>query len=223
MADKKETKIKTEMKIIQMSPKDITPYINNNKIHSDEQIDRLAGMIAEFGFDQPIVVDQAKVIIKGEGRWLAAKRLDLPTVPVHIADHLDEHQIKASRIADNKVASLEYDMEKMKFDLGSLERVGFDLNLTGLSFDELDDLMKNGEIGSDAPPNKDRPAEDYENSEIRQIVLIMDKEQFEKMLGNFSRLQKTFNCETNMGVVERLIEAFDSNPITDYKEAGDRS
>jgi len=127
--------------IVWLDPKELTPYINNSKIHSDEQIDKLAGVIAEFGFTQPILVDKDKVIVAGHGRREAALRLNMSSVPVVFADHLDENQIKASRIADNKLASLEYDKDKLAFDIGTLDRAGFDLNLTGIGFDEIKDLL----------------------------------------------------------------------------------
>lgn len=132
--------------IVWLDPKELTPYINNSKIHSDEQIDHLAGSIAEFGFNQPILVDKDKVIVAGHGRREAALRLNMSSVPVVFADHLDENQIKASRIADNKLASLEYDKDKLAFDIGTLDRAGFDLNLTGVGFEDIKELLAIGEL-----------------------------------------------------------------------------
>lgn len=193
--------------IVQMLTKSLIPYVKNNKIHDDEQIDQLAGMIAEFGFDQPIVVDENNVIIKGHARWLAAKKLGLENVPVIVADHLDEHQVMASRIADNKVSSTKYDMENMKFDLGTLERVGFNLNLTGLGLGELDELLKVGEMGSSSPENINRTQEQYDQSDVRQIVLIFNQEEFEEMLGNLQRLREKLQVESNTEAIKILVKA----------------
>ena len=135
-----------KMQVQWLDPKELTPYVNNSKVHSDEQIDKLSGIIAEFGFDQPIVVDRDRVIVKGHGRREAALRLNMSSVPVVFADHLDENQIKASRIADNKLASLEYDKDKLAFDIGTLDRAGFDLNLTGIGFEEIKDLLNPSEL-----------------------------------------------------------------------------
>jgi len=137
-----------KMEIKWLDPKELTPYVNNSKKHSDEQIDKLAGSIAAFGFDQPVVVDRERVIVKGHGRREAALRLGLKSIPVVFADHLDENQIRAARIADNKLSSLEYDVEKLSFDIGTLERSGFDLNLTGIEFDEIKGLLS-GELGGE--------------------------------------------------------------------------
>lgn len=203
MAKKKEK----VFQIVQMSPNSLIPYVKNNKIHDDEQIDNLAGMIAEFGFDQPIVVDENNVIIKGHARWLAAKKLGLENVPVIVADHLDEHQVMASRIADNKVSSTKYDMENMKFDLGTLERVGFNLNLTGVGLGELDELLKVGEMGSSSPENINRTQEQYDQSDVRQIVLIFNQEEFEEMLGSLQRLREKLQVESNTEAIKILVKA----------------
>ena len=118
--------------IVWLDPKELTPYINNSKIHSDEQIDKLAGVIAEFGFTQPILVDKDKVIVAGHGRREAALRLNMSSVPVVFADHLDENQIKASRIADNKLAlNAGWDDELLAVELGELNAADFDMALIG--------------------------------------------------------------------------------------------
>jgi ParB/RepB/Spo0J family partition protein len=116
---------------------DIVPYANNAKKHSDEQVNNLASQIYSFGFDQPIVVTKENVIIKGHGRLLAAKKLNLEEVPV-IVSTIDEYQAMAARIADNKVAEgQEYDRGKLKFDIHTLKRNEFDLKLTAHSAIEL--------------------------------------------------------------------------------------
>jgi DNA modification methylase len=120
--------------IFHLDPSELTPYANNSKKHTTEQIDEIAGQISKFGFDQPIVVDRSRVIIKGHGRREAAIRLRLKSVPVIIQD-LSEYEAMAARIADNKVASKTgFDMDKLAFDIGTLERNKFDLKSTG--FDE---------------------------------------------------------------------------------------
>ena len=133
---------KFKMTVEWMDPKVLKPYANNAKVHEDAQIDKLANSIAKFGFDQPIVVDKNNVIVKGHGRHSAALRLALKEVPVVIAKHLTEHEAMASRIADNKVSSLQYDMDKLHFELGTLDRVGIDLNLTGMEFDEIKEGLR---------------------------------------------------------------------------------
>lgn len=120
----------------------VIPYANNTKFHPPEQISLLAGMIAEYGHDVPIVVDSDLVVIKGHGRLLACKKLGMEQVPVIIRSDLSKLQAKAARIADNKVSESEWDMDILRIELEELEDLGFDLELTGFddfTFDEEED------------------------------------------------------------------------------------
>ena len=120
--------------VVQLDPATLTPYAKNSKKHPDDQLDKIAGQIHRFGFDQPIVVDENKIIIKGHGRREAALRLGLPTVPVIVRSDLNDHEKLAARIGDNKVAESDWDNDALKFEFGTLRRAEFDLDLTG--FDE---------------------------------------------------------------------------------------
>ncbi len=90
----------SELKIQMWIVDDVKPYELNAKIHSEEQVAKIAESIARFGWDQPIVVDKNGVIIKGHGRRLAAIKLGLIEVPVLVRDDLNEEQVKAARLAD---------------------------------------------------------------------------------------------------------------------------
>jgi ParB-like chromosome segregation protein Spo0J len=105
----------------------IIPYENNVKIHDQKQIEKIAESIRRFGWDQPIVVDKNGVIIKGHGRTLAAKHLGLDKVPVLVRDDLTDDQVKAARIADNRVAMGDIDTEMLQEELRKI-----DLDLSGI-------------------------------------------------------------------------------------------
>lgn len=126
------------MKVIQMSPGELTPYSGNAKVHPPEQIDRIANSIKAFGWQQPIVVDKDNVVIIGHGRLAAAKQLMLDTVPVVYADNLTEDQVDALRLADNKTNESEWDFGKLEEELAALDIAGFDMAQFG--FDEQTDL-----------------------------------------------------------------------------------
>ena len=85
---------------------EVTPYPHNPRRHSDAQVALIAGSIAAFGFNNPILVDAKAGIIAGHGRYLAALKLGLETVPVVILDHLSETEKRAYILADNKMADL---------------------------------------------------------------------------------------------------------------------
>jgi len=125
------------MKVEQRKIGDVKPYENNPRVN-DAAVDAVAASIREFGFRQPIVVDGDGVIIVGHTRYKAAQILDLKTVPVHVAKELTPAQNRAYRIADNQTASLaEWDKDLLPFELAGLQELGYDLELTGFSSDEL--------------------------------------------------------------------------------------
>ena len=123
---------------------EIIPYGQNPR-NNDCAVEAVAESIRQFGFRQPIVVDEAGVIIVGHTRWKAAQKLGLDKVPVHVAKDLTPEQIKAYRIADNKVADLStWDMELLPIELSELQGMDFDLELLGFSEDDLATLLDPG-------------------------------------------------------------------------------
>ncbi|KAA0215785.1 MAG: chromosome partitioning protein ParB [Leptolyngbya sp. PLA3] len=123
---------------------DITPYEKNPRIN-DGAVDAVAASLREFGFRQPIVVDEAGVIVCGHTRWKAAQKLGLAKVPVHVAKDLTPAQIKAYRIADNRSAELaEWDYDLLPIELGELQGMDFDLSLLGFDEGEIAKLLNAG-------------------------------------------------------------------------------
>lgn len=113
----------------------LIPYINNAKKHSDEQVDKIAASIREFGFLNPVLIDKNLNIIAGHGRVMAAKKLGLQTVPCAFIEGLSEAQRKAYILADNRLGELaEWDMELVNLELEGLDELGFDTDLTGFDF-----------------------------------------------------------------------------------------
>lgn len=132
------------MKLEERSTNDLRPYEKNPRINGDA-VDAVAASIREFGFRQPIVVDENGVIICGHTRWKAAKKLGLEKVPVHVAKDLTPAQVKAYRLADNQTASLaEWDFELLPIELADLQAADFDLELLGFDEDELASLLDGG-------------------------------------------------------------------------------
>lgn len=91
------------MDILQMKLSEITPYENNPR-NNDEAVDKVAESIRQFGFNQPIVVDENNVIVAGHTRYRAARKLGIEEVPVYQLKGLSEEQYRAYRLADNKTA-----------------------------------------------------------------------------------------------------------------------
>jgi ParB-like chromosome segregation protein Spo0J len=119
----------------------IRPYENNPRVN-DQAVDAVAASIREFGFRQPIVIDEAGVIVVGHTRYKAALKLGLEMVPVHVAKGLTPAQLKAFRIADNQTAAMSHwNEELLPLELAELQQMDFDLKLTGFSADELLHLL----------------------------------------------------------------------------------
>jgi DNA modification methylase len=118
----------------------IKPYSNNPRVN-DQAVEAVAASIREFGFRQPIVVDETGTIIVGHTRYEAALLLGMEKVPVHVAKDLTPAQIKAYRLADNKTAEIaDWDHDRLVEELLELEKMAFDLDLVGFSPDEMQEL-----------------------------------------------------------------------------------
>ncbi len=128
----------------------LVPYAHNARTHSDEQVARIAASIAEFGFINPVLVDERGEIIAGHGRVLAARKLAFATVPAIVLAHLTETQRRAFRIADNRIAlDAGWDEESLRLEFAALREADFDLDLTGFDLDEVDRLLAAPEAGAD--------------------------------------------------------------------------
>lgn len=139
------------MNIIEKNVNEIIPYINNPR-KNDNAVDKVAASIKEFGFKVPCVISSDNVIVTGHTRIKAAKKLGMETVPCIIADDLTDAQIKAFRLADNKVAEFaEWDFEKLEIELEGLKEFDFDDFGFQVDFDEKD---KDTEIIEDEVPEE---------------------------------------------------------------------
>jgi DNA modification methylase len=135
----------------------LTPYARNSRTHSDEQISQLAASIKEWGWTTPVLVDEDGSIIAGHGRTLAAQRLKMTEVPVMVAKGWSDAKKRAYVIADNKLAmNAGWDNEMLALELGEIGDLGFDLDLTGFTADEIAALMPEqiepGQTDEDAVP-----------------------------------------------------------------------
>lgn len=120
------------MNIIEKRVKDLKPYEKNPRLN-DDAVKYVAESIRNFGFKVPIVIDKDNNIVCGHTRWKACKKLKIDTVPCVVADDLTEEQIRAYRLADNKVGEkAEWDLELLDTELAEIETI----DMTLLGFDE---------------------------------------------------------------------------------------
>ena len=121
---------------------ELIPYVNNSRTHSDEQVNQIASSIKEFGFTNPVLIDEDDGIIAGHGRLLAASKLAIEKIPCIILDGLTKAQKKAYVIADNQLASnAGWDLELLKVEIEDLKELDFDVDLLGFDDDFLDGLL----------------------------------------------------------------------------------
>lgn len=129
-----------------MDAKAITPYARNSRTHSDEQVAQVAASIKEFGWTNPILIDEKHTIIAGHGRLMAAQRLGFDEVPTIMLPNLTDAQKRAYVIADNKLAlNAGWDEEMLAVEIEELLDQGYDLDLTGFGADEIDSLLAEAE------------------------------------------------------------------------------
>ena len=123
----------------------VQPDPRNARTYPRRQLDQLRASILQFGFTNPILVDEAGMLIAGHGRLLAAKDIGLATVPVIELAGLNEAEKKALRLADNKIAlNAGWDLEILKLELADIANldVNFDLSISGFASDEIDVVLK---------------------------------------------------------------------------------
>lgn len=152
------------MKIEHKKIDEIVPYKNNTRTHSDEQVDQIIKSIKEFGFTNPILIDENDGIIAGHGRYAAAKKMGLTAVPCVVLSGLDEKQKRAYIIADNKIAlNAGWDESLLKIEINELLKDGYDIFATGFDSKEInmlgigvDNIDKTKKDEDDVPDIKDK-------------------------------------------------------------------
>jgi hypothetical protein len=171
-----------QLKITYQKTGDLVPYARNSRTHSEEQVGQIAASIREFGFTNPVLVDEGNTIIAGHGRIMAAQKLGLGEVPTITLAGLTESQRKAYIIADNRLAlNAGWDDEMLRLEIADLKEADFDLDLLGFEDDEIAAL----EIPSDGTSEAENPytakveAPIYEITGAKpQLAELYDKEKY---------------------------------------------
>lgn len=140
-----------KMNIVWMNIDNVFPYEKNPRIN-DDAVEFVKNSIKEFGWKQPIVVDDKNIIIAGHTRLKAAKELGIKEVPVLVASDLTEEQVRAYRLADNKTA----EMAGWNFNLLEGELTGLDIDMSDFGF-HIDDEIDLENAFADAPEKEKKP------------------------------------------------------------------
>ena len=136
----------------------LTPQANNARTHTNEQIAQIAGSMKEWGWTNPILIDEGGSIIAGHGRVMAARLLDIDSIPAIVAKGWTKAQIKAYALADNQLAmNAAWDVDMLRVELQGLDDLDFDLGLIG--FPDLEALMADTTSGLTDPDDAPAPPE----------------------------------------------------------------
>lgn len=209
----------------------LVPYARNSRTHSDAQVAQIAGSIKEFGFNNPVLIDQDGGIIAGHGRVMAAQKLGLEKVPAVKLEHLTETQRKAYVIADNRLAlNAGWDDQMLTLELQELDTENFDLSLLGFETDELNALLNpiketEGLTDEDAVPEvpeepKTKPGDIYklgrhrlmcgDSTSIDAVEKLMDGQKADMVFTDppYGVDYKGINNDSKDGLEELLRESF---------------
>lgn len=148
--------VREDMKVLYADPLDLIPYENNPRIN-DYAVKKVLESIKEYGFTNPILVDAGLIIIAGHTRREAAILAGLEKVPYIIKDDLTPEQVKAYRIADNKLAELStWDEEALKAELFELQELDYPLEVMGFTEMDLKELFEEKEEPKAKKPKEEK-------------------------------------------------------------------
>ena len=142
-----------KLKIVYRPLQELSPYAHNARTHSTEQVAQLVESIKQFGWTNPVLIDEKGEIIAGHGRVMAAEMLKMDSVPVIVLSGLTDEQKKAYRLADNRLPmNAGWDEDLLRMELSDLINADFDVSLTGFIPTEIDELLTDVLPGI-APPD----------------------------------------------------------------------
>ncbi len=131
-----------KLKIVYRPLQELSPYAHNARTHSTEQVAQLVESIKQFGWTNPVLIDEKGEIIAGHGRVMAAEMLKMDSVPVIVLSGLTDEQKKAYRLADNRLPmNAGWDEDLLRMELSDLINADFDVSLTGFGPTEIDELL----------------------------------------------------------------------------------
>lgn len=190
----------------------VREYERNAKLHTDEQIGRIAESIKQFGFNQPIAVDEEMILLAGHGRLAAARLLGLSHVPTVVVHGLTNNQKRAFRIADNKLnTDTGFDFAALQIEIEQLTGESFDLDALGLNF-SFADLDLGGDREQDVDRTSDKKV-DYDNNTVKQIVLYFEGKEYENVLTKLdSIIAADPQIRNNTEAFLKLLKYYDENP-----------
>lgn len=208
-----------EIQIEYLNLNDIKPYENNPR-NNDNAVEQVAKSIKEFGFKVPIVIDRNNIIVTGHTRYKASQLLKLKKVPCIRATDLTKDQVKAFRLADNKVSELAtWDMGKLEIELGmiqlDMEEFGFELNFDDTNWEEDEDGWYGDERErTNKAYNLDIINYESLTNDFWQMPIIRNNNHIpEDLIGfNYAKTSKNKNCGVHFYIDDYQFERLWNDP-----------
>ena len=195
---------------------DLIPYINNSRTHSDEQINQIISSIKEFGFTNPILLEEENGIIAGHGRLIAVRKMGWTEVPCVTIKGLTKTQIKALNIADNQIAlNAGWDLDKLKLEVKGLNEEDFNLDILGFNKNQIDDFLFEEVIGLTDEEETPEIDESKVKSKLGDIFILGDHR---LMCGDSTKID-----DTDKLINKQSMDLVFTDPPYGINEKGDRS
>lgn len=199
MTERKALRHTDRLQIVMKKVSDITPYINNPRKNEQTAL-KLKKIVAEFGFKNPIILDENDVIVSGHARLKAAIMLGMDEVPCTYAKGLSSDEIKAFRLADNKTAELaHWDYDKLCAEMTALSESGFDLAFS--AFNEAEQFFYLEDAATPDKQDKDE-FKDYQHEAEESVIQaynvaivcngLQDKEYLMELIGERRTLKRLY-------------------------------
>ena len=174
------------LKIDYVNIDEIKPYENNAKLHPAEQVEQIKQSIKEFGFNDPIAIDENNVIIEGHGRYIACKELDIKEVPIIRLEDLDDEHKRAYMLVHNKLTmNTDFDIELLIEELDNIFNIDmskFDFEIEDINMDELD-------------------SEEEEKKKVNISIIIDNYSDYESIKERLENLAEEINANINMKMI----------------------
>jgi ParB-like chromosome segregation protein Spo0J len=169
------------LEVAYIATTDVIPYVNNARAHSEQQVGQVAASIKEFGFNNPILIDEHNGVIAGHGRLAAAQKLGLELIPTITLAGLTEAQRKAYVIADNKLTeNSRWDFDLLSLEIEQLKDLDFDVALLGFSEVELDGISSEEMDMSVLDELDDEEVDGFESDVKRAIQIEFESEHYDE-------------------------------------------
>lgn len=187
------------MKIETIPTEKLIPYARNSRTHDDAQVAQIASSIREFGFNNPVLIGEDNDIIAGHGRVLAARKLELTSIPCIRLGHLTETQKRAYVLADNRIAlNSGWDEEMLKLELADLKETEIDLEILGFSLNDLEMAgVADDEIAEGEP-------EDLNG--MKQLILSYQMEEYKNLIKDLNKYMEKYDLPDHSEAVKHLMK-----------------